>query len=132
MKIKNTQETKMHLVKIGVKVRLIALALACCSTYALANDYPSKPIKMIVPAAPGGGADFLARAIGTKLTEITGQNVIIDNKAGASGTIAADMVARAPGDGYTVLMGQSTSIVIAPQLMQKLPGLIPLKPTAMQ
>lgn len=111
----------MHLVKIGVKVRLIALALACCSTYALANDYPSKPIKMIVPAAPGGGADFLARAIGTKLTEITGQNVIIDNKAGASGTIAADMVARAPGDGYTVLMGQSTSIVIAPQLMQKLP-----------
>jgi tripartite-type tricarboxylate transporter receptor subunit TctC len=111
----------MNLKTKGITLRLIALVLLCCSNHVIADDYPSRTIKMIVPASPGGGADFLARAIGTKLTEITGQTIVIDNKAGASGTIAADMVAKAPGDGYTVLMGQSTSIVIAPQLMQKLP-----------
>jgi tripartite-type tricarboxylate transporter receptor subunit TctC len=111
----------MNLGAKRIKARLIALALLCCSNHVMADDYPSKTIKMIVPASPGGGADFLARAIGTKLTEITGQSIVIDNRAGASGTIAADMVAKAPRDGYTILMGQSTSIVIAPQLMQKLP-----------
>jgi tripartite-type tricarboxylate transporter receptor subunit TctC len=87
---------------------------------ALANDYPSKPIRLIVPAAPGGGADFLARIVGVKLGEAMGQSVVIDNRAGASGTIAADSTAKSAGDGHTVLMGQSTSIVIAPQLYQKL------------
>lgn len=98
----------------------LAFALICFSSAALANDYPSKPIRLIVPAAPGGGADFLARIVGTKLSESMGQSVVIDNRAGASGTIAADAAAKAAGDGHTVLMGQSTSIVIAPQLYQKL------------
>jgi tripartite-type tricarboxylate transporter receptor subunit TctC len=98
----------------------LAFALICFSSAALANDYPSKPIRLIVPAAPGGGADFLARIVGTKLSESMGQSVVIDNRAGASGTIAADATAKAAGDGHTVLMGQSTSIVIAPQLYQKL------------
>lgn len=87
---------------------------------AVANDYPSKPVRLIVPAAPGGGADFLARIVGVKLGEAMGQSVVIDNRAGASGTIAADATAKSAGDGHTVLMGQSTSIVIAPQLYQKL------------
>jgi tripartite-type tricarboxylate transporter receptor subunit TctC len=86
-----------------------------------ANDYPSKPIRLVVPAAPGGGADFLARIVGVKLGELVGQSVVVENRAGASGTIAADGTAKSPGDGYTVLMGQSTSIVIAPQLNPKLP-----------
>ena len=88
---------------------------------AQANDYPSKPIRLVVPAAPGGGADFLARIVGVKLGELVGQSVVVENRAGASGTIAADGTAKSPGDGYTVLMGQSTSIVIAPQLNPKLP-----------
>lgn len=87
---------------------------------AAANDYPSKPVRLIVPAAPGGGADFLARIVGVKLGEAMGQSVVIDNRAGASGTIAADATAKSAGDGHTVLMGQSTSIAIAPQLYQKL------------
>jgi tripartite-type tricarboxylate transporter receptor subunit TctC len=87
---------------------------------AVAQDYPNKNIRLIVPAAPGGGADFLARIVGLKLSEAMSQAVVIDNRAGASGTIAADLTAKSAGDGYTVLMGQSTSIVIAPQIYQKL------------
>ena len=100
---------------------------------AAAHDYPSKSIRLIVPAAPGGGADFLARIVGLKLSEAIGQPVVIDNRAGASGTIAADMTAKSAGDGYTVLMGQSTSIVIAPQIYQKLnyDTLRDLKPVTM-
>ncbi len=83
--------------------------------------YPNKPVRLIVPAAPGGGADFLARIIGNRLTEQTGQSFVIDNRAGASGTMAADLTAKAAADGYTVLLGQSTSIAIAPHLYAKLP-----------
>ncbi|MDQ2780045.1 MAG: tripartite tricarboxylate transporter substrate binding protein [Pseudomonadota bacterium] len=82
--------------------------------------YPNKPVRLIVPAAPGGGADFLARILGAHLQEQTGQGFVIDNRGGASGTIAADATAKAPADGYTVLMGQSTSIVIAPHLYTQL------------
>ena len=84
------------------------------------GDYPSKPIKLIVPAAPGGAADFFARLVGPKLAEVMGQSVVIENRAGASGTIAADMTAKAPADGYTVLIGQSTSMVVAPHMYPKL------------
>ena len=102
-------------------VRLIWLATALpFAVVAAAQDYPSKSIRLMVPAAPGGGADFLARIVGLKLSEAMGQPVVIDNRAGASGTIAADLTAKSAGDGYTVLMGQSTSIVIAPQIYQKL------------
>lgn len=108
---------------------MIVKKIACCLLLSTtlpfvgmvaAQDYPSKNIRLIVPAAPGGGADFLARIVGLKLSEALNQTVVIDNRAGASGTIAADLTAKSAGDGYTVLMGQSTSIVIAPQIYQKL------------
>lgn len=83
--------------------------------------YPAKPVRLIVPAAPGGGADFLARIVSTKLQEQTGQSFVVDNRAGASGTIAADLTAKAPADGYTVLLGQSTSMAIAPHMYARLP-----------
>lgn len=95
---------------------LLAPALALAQTAA----YPNKTVRLIVPAAPGGGADFLARIVSTKLTEQTGQTFVVDNRAGASGTIAADATAKSLPDGYTVLLGQSTSIAIAPHLYQKL------------
>jgi tripartite-type tricarboxylate transporter receptor subunit TctC len=85
-----------------------------------AGDYPNKPIRLIVPASPGGAADFFARLIGPKLGEALGQSVVIENKSGASGTIAADMTAKAAGDGYTVLIGQSTSMVVAPHMYERL------------
>ncbi len=104
--------------RLGLALAILGLAGA---VQAQANDYPAKPIRLVVPAAPGGGADFLARIVGVKLGELVGQSVVVENRAGASGTIAADGTAKSPGDGYTVLMGQSTSIVIAPQLYPKLP-----------
>jgi tripartite-type tricarboxylate transporter receptor subunit TctC len=110
----------MRAMPISLRLKLGALIFSLAGA-AVAQEFPTRPIRLVVPAAPGGGADFLARIIGTKLTDGMGQSVVVDNRAGASGTIAADMVAKAPGDGYTMLMGQSTSIVIAPQLYEKLP-----------
>lgn len=98
----------------------LALLMGAFSGTVPAAEYPDKSIRLIVPAAPGGGADFVARIVGTKLTESMGQTIVVDNRAGASGTIAAESTAKAPADGHTLLMGQSTSVVIAPQLYTKL------------
>lgn len=95
-----------------------SMATIACAAQAAA--YPEKPIRLLVPAAPGGGADFVARILGVKLTEAMGQTVVVENRAGASGTIAADNAAKSTADGYTLLMGQSTSVVIAPHLYKKL------------
>ena len=112
----------MKLTSVFTPLNLAVAIFALAGTVqAQANDYPAKPIRLVVPAAPGGGADFLARIVGVKLGELVGQSVVVENRAGASGTIAADGTAKSAGDGYTVLMGQSTSIVIAPQLYPKLP-----------
>lgn len=97
-----------------------ALASLVGVAHAQADAYPSKPIRLVVPAAPGGGADFLARSVGPLLGESMSQTVVIENRSGASGTIAAESVAKAPGDGYTMLLGQSTSIVVAPHMYSKL------------
>ena len=83
--------------------------------------WPEKPIKLFVPAAPGGGADFVARLVGPRLGTNLGQSVVIENQAGASGTIAAAAVARSAPDGYTTFMAQSTSVTIAPHRYNKLP-----------
>jgi tripartite-type tricarboxylate transporter receptor subunit TctC len=80
-------------------VLLVALA-----GVAQAEDYPSKPIRLITPAAPGGTTDLLARLVGAKLGEIFGQQVIVDNRASASGVIAGEITAKAPPDGYTLLL----------------------------
>lgn len=102
-------------------VCLLSSALLCSfAGTVLAAEYPDKPMRLIVPAAPGGGADFVARIVGVKLTEALGQSVVVDNRAGASGTIAADITAKSAADGYTMMMGQSTSVVIAPHLYKKL------------
>lgn len=85
-----------------------------------ANEYPDKPIKLLVPAAPGGGADFIARTMSNRLTEAFGQNIVIENRAGASGTIAAELMTKSPPNGYTILLAQSTLTVIAPHLYKKL------------
>ena len=110
----------MNFISAFFRVMLCAAAMSA-ATLSAAQEFPNKPIRLLVPAAPGGGADFLARIIGTKLGESLGQSVVIDNRAGASGTIAAGATSKAEADGYTMLLGQSTSMVIAPQLMQKLP-----------
>ncbi len=84
------------------------------------NGYPSKPIRLIVPSAPGGGTDFTARTIGQKLSEAVGQTVIVDNRPGAAGNIGVEIAAKASPDGHTVVM-PITSFSINPHLYSNLP-----------
>jgi tripartite-type tricarboxylate transporter receptor subunit TctC len=101
---------------------LIAVTLSCASFLALAQQaFPTKPIRLIVGFAPGGGTDIVARAIAPKMSEILGQSVIVENKSGAAGTIAADQIAKSNPDGYTLLMGHSNSNAIAPFVLTKVP-----------
>ena len=88
---------------------------------ATAADWPTKPIRFVVGFAPGGGTDTTARAMAGKLTELLGQQVIVDNRPGAAGNIATEIVARANPDGYTVLMGTIAALAINPSLYGKLP-----------
>jgi tripartite-type tricarboxylate transporter receptor subunit TctC len=88
---------------------------------AAAQNYPSQPVHVIVGFAPGGSNDLIARVVGQKLTERLGQPFVIENKAGAGGTIASDMVARAAPDGLTLMMAPSGAMVINPAVYSKLP-----------
>jgi len=99
---------------------LAASALQAHPGGALAQAYPSKAIRFIVPFGPGGGADAMARLIGTPFSERLGQPVVIENRGGAGGTIGAALGAKAPPDGYTIVMA-STNLAAAPSLHGKLP-----------
>ncbi len=100
----------------------LAIALASSSFFAMGQQaYPSKPIRLIVGFAPGGGTDIVARAIAPKMSEVLGQSVIIENKSGAAGTIGADLVAKSSPDGYTLLMGHSNSNAISPFVLTNVP-----------
>src|SRR5688500_3092514 len=90
------------------------------ATPSLAQEvYPQKPVRMIVGYAAGGGADALARVVAGKLTEILGQQVLVDNRPGAGATLAADILAKAAPDGYTLYFAD-TAILIAPSVYAKL------------
>jgi tripartite-type tricarboxylate transporter receptor subunit TctC len=86
-----------------------------------AESYPTKPIRFIVPYAPGGPTDILARIVGQKLTERWGQQVLVDNRGGANGLIAAELAARSPADGQTLFLGNTSILTINPSLYAKLP-----------
>ncbi|HYJ43905.1 MAG TPA: tripartite tricarboxylate transporter substrate binding protein [Xanthobacteraceae bacterium] len=105
-------------------VALGLMLLACGFTQA--QDYPSKPIKIIVPTAAGGIADQIARVVSQHLTDSAMQAVVVENRTGAGGAIAADAVAKSPNDGYTVLLGQNATNAILPLLNPKL-GYDPVK-----
>ncbi|MGN6457008.1 MAG: tripartite tricarboxylate transporter substrate-binding protein, partial [Achromobacter mucicolens] len=77
----------------------LALSLAAAPVAVLADEFPAKPLRMVVGFAPGGGADIVARLVGAKMADSLGQQVVVENRAGATGTIAADNVARSPADG---------------------------------
>ena len=83
-----------------------------------AQTYPTKPIRLIVPFTPGGGTDIVSRLLATKLAESTGWTIIVENKAGASGTVGLIEAARAPAEGYDMVMGQADNLVIAPALQK--------------
>ena len=99
----------------------LVLLAASLSATAHAQNWPSKPITMIVPYPPGGGTDAVARTLAEKMGKALGQNIIVDNKAGASGVLGMQTVAKAAPDGYTILVAISTQFVINPFLFKKLP-----------
>ncbi len=98
----------------------IGLAAAIFSSGAVAQSYPAKPIRLIVPYAPGGGVDIIARATAQELTKRVGQQIIVDNRTGAGGNVGSEIVAKSPPDGYTLLMA-SPANTINPSLYAKMP-----------
>jgi len=105
--------------KIHRLAALAAVTLVVAGS-ALAQGYPNKPIRLIVPFPPGGGTDFVTRHVATKLGETTGWTIVVENKAGAGGTIGLVEAARAAPDGYTIVMGQADNMIIAPALQKNL------------
>ena len=103
---------------------LLALAAAVMiltAGTAFAAGYPEKPIRLIVPFAPGGGTDAVARIVGDAMSESLGQQIVVENKPGAAGNIALETVAKAPADGYTLLLGFSTTLTVNPSLYKSNP-----------
>jgi tripartite-type tricarboxylate transporter receptor subunit TctC len=99
----------------------VALMALCTGTQAQAQAYPNKPIKLIVPYAPGGATDIIARTLGEKLADRLGQPVLVDNRAGAGGVTGTDAAAKAAPDGYTFLVTLGTTVLINQFLYEKLP-----------
>ena len=96
--------------KLIIKALGLALACAGAASPTLADTYPSKPVRIIVPYGTGGGSDTLARQLGLSLQQIWGQGVTVDNRAGASGNIGSEAVVRSPADGYTLMLQNSTMV----------------------
>ena len=104
---------------------LLTFCLCLISTATFAQPWPNKPVKIMVGASPGGGTDIIARMLAEKYQAALGQPFVVDNRPGAANTIAADMTAKAPADGYTLLLATNTAQAIAPHLMKL--GFDPIK-----
>jgi tripartite-type tricarboxylate transporter receptor subunit TctC len=101
--------------------RIAAIVACALAAPVQAQDYPSRPVRMIVPFVPGGSSDFVARAIQPKLMELLGQTVVVDNRPGASGNIGVEISANSPPDGYTIFLGNVGSTAINPSVFPKFP-----------
>lgn len=106
---------------------LLLASLACAGTaHAQEADYPNRPVRMIIPFAPGGASDFVGRIMAQRLGELLGQQIVIDNRAGAAGNIGMEAAAKSPPDGYTVYLGNIGTLAINPALYANL-AVNPLK-----
>lgn len=113
----------LHKIFIAVVAAFITIAPV------IAQNYPTRPVRFIVPFAPGGNTDVQGRLIAQKLTEAWGQQVVVDNRAGAGGTVGVEMLSKAPADGYTIALASFGNILVGPSLFPKL-GYDPLKDLA--
>ena len=104
-----------------MKILALAVSFILCASSAFAQTYPAKPIRLIVPYPPGGGTDFFARLVGAKMSEHIGQPIVVENRPGAATIIGAEAAAKAPADGYTLLLADSTTLAVNPSLYRKLP-----------
>ncbi len=105
----------------GIGRVIIGLIMLGATVHAFAQAYPTRPIRLVVPFPPSGAVDFYARVVQQPLSEALGQPVVIDNKAGASGMVGAEIVAKSPPDGYTLLLGNIASLAINVGLYAKMP-----------
>ena len=106
--------------KLPPRIHCLCLCLLLASTAVMAQTYPTKPIRLIVPFPPGGANDIAARTLNLRLPALLGQNLIIDNRAGAGGNVGAELAARTPPDGYT-LLAANNSLIMNASLYRKLP-----------
>jgi tripartite-type tricarboxylate transporter receptor subunit TctC len=104
-----------------MRILLALVMLAGAANVALAQSWPSRPLRLVIPFAPGGGADIAGRLIGQELSDVLQQSVVIENRTGAGGTIAPNNVAKSPPDGYSLVLGHLGGIAIAPHLYKDLP-----------
>jgi len=103
------------------RVRAFAFAVLACTTFAaVAEQFPDQPIRIFVPFTPGGGTDFTSRIVGAKLAELTGWQVVIENRPGAGGNLAVEAASKAAPDGYTLVMGQTDNVMLGPWLYPSL------------
>ena len=107
--------------KFQICASALLLAVASVAVPVAAQQYPAKPIRMIIGFPPGGGTDIIGRIVGQRLNDVLGQQILPDNRGGASGQIAAEIAAKAPPDGYTVMMAHIAAMSILPSLYPKLP-----------
>jgi tripartite-type tricarboxylate transporter receptor subunit TctC len=106
----------------SLKRTLLGILLSAVAITSFAQqDYPNKPIRLVVPFPPGGGTDILARVVANKLSPATKGTVVVDNRPGAGGNIGVDLAAKSPADGYTIVMGQTSNLAVNPTLYSKLP-----------
>jgi tripartite-type tricarboxylate transporter receptor subunit TctC len=105
-----------------MRASVILGSILCCSVAggAVGQEYPQKPIRLIIPFAPGGSNDIIGRLLATRLTETLGQQVIPDNRAGAGGSIGAEVAAKSPPDGYTLVIGHIGTLAVNPTLYRRL------------
>jgi len=104
-----------------LKAVLVGSALLTAASTVAAQNYPARPVRFVVPYAPGGSTDTLARSMGGKLSDLLGQQVVVDNRPGANGDIGMTIVAKAPPDGYSIVLGYIANLGIGPSLYEKMP-----------
>ncbi len=112
------------MIEVALRRMCVVCIIAAVTVYphlAMGQTYPSKIIRMVVAWPPGGAADVVARPTAQKLSELLGQQVVVDNRGGATGTLGAGIVAKAPPDGYTLLLGTTNELCMSPPLYTKLP-----------
>ncbi|MGQ0525091.1 MAG: Bug family tripartite tricarboxylate transporter substrate binding protein, partial [Betaproteobacteria bacterium] len=100
----------------GLRILASTLVLLCAAAAATAQTYPMRPVRMMVPFPAGGGSDTMGRILGGKLSERLGQQFVVENRPGAAGSIGAEIAARAPADGYMVLLGSTSELVQYPNV----------------
>jgi tripartite-type tricarboxylate transporter receptor subunit TctC len=108
------------MVRISALIGVLAACMACVGP-AQAQSYPSKPVRLIVPFPPGGSTDTMARTLGQKLGETLGQTFVIENRPGAGGNIGIEAAVKSPADGYTIVIGSTSTLAVNPTLYKNLP-----------